>query len=203
MLVAYTVCPPTGPFGLCMRVIAVLMFVGLMSCDAPQPQTDTYTYYDVAGYIQKQITQLTADSVGVLKTVGVDQDKQTLGSRRVDWKRELDLFGQADLNKPALRNSYQVSQPDAYTYRYTLKPTETHLPVQWLLVQLDSASRQPRHIEAVFVNKNPLYTSERHIRLISGAAPGGRWQVRAYELTGYQQLRFFDKNEFLVTAQVQ
>jgi hypothetical protein len=111
------------------------------------------------------------------------------------------LFTQADINKPALRTSYQISRPDSLTYQYTLKNLADQLTVQSLTVQVDSATHQPRRIEAVLQTSNPLYSSERNLLLESGPT-GGQWRVNHYRLSGFQKLPYFDKNRFLVEGQV-
>lgn len=138
----------------------------------------------------------------VNKAVAVNDKRNQQTTRDINWTHELELFTQADINKPALRSSYQISRPDSLTYQYALKNLEERLTVRSLRVQVDSVTHQPRRIEAVLQNNNPLYSSERTLLLESGPA-GGQWRVQHYKLAGFQKLPYFDKNEFFVEGRVQ
>ena len=138
----------------------------------------------------------------VTKRAQIGGKKQQLTTRNVNWKRELELFTQADINKPALRQSYTIARPDSLTYRYTLKPSEKNLTVRLLTVQLDSVTHKPRLIEAVLTTKNFLYKSERHILLENGPDKKSRWGVRHYRLQGFQHLSVTDAHPFEVEGTV-
>lgn len=175
----------------------------LSSCSDPAQQNQPNVYYDVAGFIKRQITNLSARRPTVEKAVQINDQRSRQTTRDLDWNRELELFTQADINKPALRSSYQIARPDSLTYQYTLKKSEERLTVRSLTVQLDASTRQPRRIEAVLQTNNPLYSSERHLLLESGPVGNQPWRVQHYRLSGFQQLSYFDKNAFLVEGRVQ
>lgn len=173
------------------------------SCTDSTQSTQPNVYYDVLGFVKGQIAGLSARHPLVSKAVAINQEKNRQTTRDINWNRELELFTQADINKPALRNSYQINRPDSLTYQYTLKKAEERLTVRSLTIQLDSITRQPRRIEAVLQTSNPLYSSERHLLLESGPVAGREWQVKHYKLAGFQKLPYFDQNDFLVEGQVQ
>ncbi|WP_460977364.1 hypothetical protein [Spirosoma knui] len=183
--------------------LGLLVISVLMGCDNPAQQNQPNVYYDVAGFVKKQIAELSAQKPLVAKSVLINAEQNQQATRDVNWSRELELFTQADINKPALRTSYQITRPDSLTYQYLLKKSEERLTVRSLRVQLDPATRQPRRIEAVLQTKNPLYSSERHLLLESGPTQGQQWRVAHYKLSGFQQLPYFSKNEFMVEGRVQ
>ena len=172
------------------------LFLLLTACaDAPDTTTRP-AYFDVAGYVRGQVAALTQARPTVKKRaqLGANLEQQT--TRAINWSRELELFAQADINKPALRNSYTTTRPDSLTYLYRLKPGEKNLPVQLLTVRLDSATGKPRQIEATLTTKNPLYTAEKYILLESGLQKNNAWAVTHYRLRGFQHLRVSNKNTF-------
>ncbi|GAB3887540.1 hypothetical protein [Spirosoma agri] len=173
------------------------------SCTDSVQQNQPNVYYDVSGFVKHQISDLSAQKPLVHKTVAINARQDQENKTDVNWTRELELFTQADINKPALRNSYQIARPDSLTYQYTLKRSEERLTVRSLNVRLDAVTHQPRLIEAVLQTSNPLYSSERHLLLESGPATGQQWRVQHYKVAGYQKLPYFDKNEFLVDGKVQ
>lgn len=183
-------------------VPGVLMLL-LVACDNPAQPGQANVYFDVAGYVKTQIAALKTQNPTVEKQTRIKDKSQNQTVKNIDWSRELELFTQADINKPAFRNSYDIARPDSLTYRYTLKPTEEKLSVRSLTVALDAQTRQPRLIEAVLRTQNLLYESERKLTLTSGLDPSARWQVKQYKLTGFQQLTYFGKSDFFVEGRVQ
>lgn len=182
------------------QLVALVWLVAACDNEAQQAKQPDL-YYDVATFVKGQIATLNALKPTVSKALDVRGQHQTQKTNAVNWSHELELFAQADINKPAFRNSYRVSRPDSLTYQYKLKPGEK-LTVQLLRVRLDSATRQPRRIEALLTTTNVLYNSERRILLESGLA-GGKWQVQHYSMDGFQQLTFFAKNDFSVEGRIQ
>ncbi|UFH56270.1 hypothetical protein [Spirosoma sp. KNUC1025] len=181
-------------------ILVITLFIS--SCSNPAQQNQPNVYYDVLGFVQRQIAGLSAQKPLVNKAVGLNQNRNQQTTRDINWKRELELFTQIDINKPALRSSYQIARPDSLTYQYRLKNAKDNLAVRELTVQLDSVTHQPSRIEAVLHTDNPLYSSERHLLLESGPIAGREWQVKHYKLSGFQKLPYFDKNDFLVEGNV-
>lgn len=183
--------------------IFLLSTLLISSCTDSTQQNQPNVYFDVLGFVKRQIAHLSAQKPLVSKDVAINENRNQQTTRAIDWSRELELFTQADINKPALRSSYQIARPDSLTYRYTLKKSEENLTVRSLIVRLDSLTHQPRRIEAVLQTNNPLYSSERQLLLESGPTAGRTWQVKYYKLSGFQKLPYFNKNEFLVEGRVQ
>ncbi|GAB2529274.1 hypothetical protein [Spirosoma aerophilum] len=185
-------------------VYPVLLCLTLLisSCNDPNQQNQPNVYYDVLSYVKGQIDVLSAKKPLISKTVAINKKRNQQTTQAINWTRELELFTQADINKPALRSSYQITRPDSLTYQYTLKNSEERLTVRSLTVRLDSITRKPGRIEAVLQTKNPLYTSERHLLLQSGPLANGQWGVQHYTVSGFQKLPYFDKNEFMVDGRL-
>ncbi|MFD2935992.1 hypothetical protein [Spirosoma flavum] len=186
-------------------VYPVLIFATLLisSCTDPAQQNQPNMYYDVLGYVNGQIADLSAKKPAISKTVAINEKRNQQTTHDINWSRELELFTQADINKSALRSSYQIARPDSLTYQYTLKNSEERLTVRSLRVKVDSITRKPRQIEAVLQTNNPLYSSERHLLLESGPNANRQWGVKHYTVSGFQKLPYFDKNEFLVDGRLQ
>lgn len=182
--------------------VLLLATLLLSSCNDPNQQNQPNVYYDVLGYVKGQIADLSARKPTISKTVAINEKRNQQTTQDINWTRELELFTQADINKPALRSSYQINRPDSLTYQYTLKNSEERLTVRSLTVHLDATTHQPGQIEAVLQTKNPLYSSERHLVLQSGPAANGQWGVQHYTVSGFQKLPYFDKNEFRVDGRV-
>jgi hypothetical protein len=104
------------------------------------------------------------------------------------------LFIQADLNKPAFVNSYQVTQNDSLV-TYTLKPTETQLVKQIKLILINGELQQ---VYALLSDENYLYKTRKEIK-----ADFDQNQLKHYEIDGFQQLVFGEKKAYQIKATIQ
>jgi len=180
-----------------------LSVLGISSCSNPAQSDQPNVYFDVLGYVNQQIAGLSTQKPLVKKEATINKDRNELTSPVDVAGHVLDLFTQADINKPALRSSYQITRPDSLTYQYTLKPSEERLTVRSLTVRLDAKTHQPQRIEAVLKTKNALYSSERHLTLNSGSVGQNNWRIMQYKLAGYQKLSYFDSSTFRIEGRLQ
>lgn len=174
----------------------------LYSCNSGEEKIDKVkVYYDVKGFAETQIRLLQAKTPIVNKALMTNGQSETRSSKEIDWKKELELFVQADINKPAYRQSYEIKRPDSLTYEYHLKPGET-LTVQQLSVKLDHISGKPSKIHALLISKNKLYESQKNIELTC-KFDGEEWLVSTYHVKGFQQLSILSARTFDITGKVQ
>lgn len=179
-------------------VICVLI---VSACrDTATDPNEKKTYYDLKGFIDNQIVYLNEKRPKVTKTVRLNGKKEVRAEIETDWKKELELFAQADINKPAYRNSYAVIRSDSSIYEYRIKEGEK-LPVQYLMIRVDSATQQPVSVKALLRSENRIYSSEKSIELNSSRR-NNVLEVSAYSVKGYQKLLFMDSKSFDITAKI-
>lgn len=185
-----------------MAVVGCYFLLALVSCQTPaETSTEPNAYYDVKGFVQNQIQLLSQQQPTIEKTMVVGQEEEKRTTKSVDWKKELELFLQADINKPAFRLSYATQRPDSLTYEYTLQ-TEEDLPVRFLKVVLDKTSGKPALIEAEISSKNKLYESEKYLSMRC-EEKAGVWRIGSYQIKGFQELVISDRKPFDVRVEVQ
>lgn len=178
------------------------VFLFLSSCDSAQErQSKVMTYYDLKGFIESQVSSLNKEKPEVRKIMSVSGKNETRTSRDMDWKKELELFVQADINKPAYSKSYSITKPDSLTVVYTLSTSES-LPVRYLKIEMDKNSGMPILIQAKLRSENKLYQSEKNIEM-HGSLQSGKWHLNSYTIKGYQKLATMDKKAFDLSAKVQ
>ncbi|GGH41604.1 hypothetical protein GCM10007423_37600 [Dyadobacter endophyticus] len=181
-------------------VTAILLF-SLVSCRLEEARDDApKLYYDLKGFIENQIVYLNEKKPEVSKTAVLGTKREVSKTREVDWKKELELFVQADINKPSYRQSYEVVRNGPLHYEYRLK-TGIDLPVAYLKVDTDSVLKQPLHVEALIHTKNKIYNSEKRV-VLDARKLNNLLQVSAYEVTGYQKLIFVEKKEFGIRGEI-
>lgn len=178
-----------------MQRLLPLLFL-LAACSQPQQAKRINTYFDLKGFLDQQIAALNAQKPLVSKTALVGEQPETHQTRQVDWAKELELFEQADLNKPAYANSYFTEEISKSTTTYRLKADED-LSVQFLEVIKDEKTGQPLKVKATLRTKNYLYESERNLSL---TAQNGR--LTSYEIDGFQQLFYGDPEPFHLEGRI-
>ncbi len=172
------------------------LFLLFTACSPPQPNARTTAYFDLKGFLAEQIAALDTRKPLVSKTVLVDAQPETAQTRDVAWSKELDLFTQADINKPAYIGSYVEENVSKTTATYRLKSGED-LPVQFLEVIRDEKTGQPLKVKATLRTKNYLYESERNLSL---TATNGK--LTGYEIEGFQQLFYGDPEPYRVEGRI-
>jgi len=188
-------------FKLSAHIFPIIIILLLSGCDQPQEKAkEKKIYYDIKGFIETQIEFLSEQKPIVDKVMSVSGKNESRSTREIDWKKELELFIQADINKPAYSKSYAVSKPDSLTSVYTLK-TEENISVKWVRIQLDKTTGNPVLIQARLRSENKLYQSEKNVELHC-KSESNQWHLTSYSIKGYQKLATMDRKDFDIQAEV-
>ena len=179
-----------------MKRLVYFLPLFLFSCSQTQEKPQTPTYFPLKAFMEQQIAVLASQKPLVTKTVAAEGQADKTQTRALDWAKELDLFVQADLNKPAYINSYTVLN-DGNTTQYILKDGE-NLPTQLVKITRDSVTQQPIKIEALSQTENYLFTSHKKVSLVANVNKRGSWQLAQYQVEGFQQLIFGSKKSFRI-----
>jgi Zn-dependent metalloprotease len=174
----------------------------MMSCQPPaEKEQEPNLYYDVEGFIRDQIELLNQKKPMVTKQMVVSGVQEARTTKEVDWSKELELFIQADINKPAYRQSYTIQQPNPLTFEYVLN-SEEDLTVRHLKVILNDSTGRPSRLEARLLSQNKLYESEKNLELTC-ADRNGVWQIVSYRIQGFQELITSSRKPFIIQVKVQ
>ncbi|MCF0038882.1 hypothetical protein LXM24_02205 [Dyadobacter sp. CY399] len=185
----------------CNLIVILICLLTLSACrEAETDPNEKKAYYDLKGFVENQIVYLNEKKPKVAKTVQLDGKKEVRAEIETDWKKELELFAQADINKPAYRNSYSVIKNDSAIYEYKIKDGE-NLPVRYLMIKVDSATQQPVLVKAILRSENRIYSSEKTIELMANRR-NNMLEVSAYTVKGYQKLLFTNRKSFNISAKI-
>jgi hypothetical protein len=178
-----------------------LICIFTTACESDVEQNDEIkTYFDLKGFVENQIVELNDKKPMVTKIAGLGKQRVTNKVNDIDWKKELELFVQADLNKPSYRQSYTIERKDSSTFEYHLKPN-VELPVHYLKIMTDTSVHQPIYVKALFESENKIYKSEKSIEL-TRTQRNNVWELSSYEVHGYQKLIFMDRKDFDIIAKI-
>lgn len=173
-----------------------ILFVSCSNEDKTSESGQEKVFFDLKGFVEQQIDVLNRTKPSVVKNVAMGQARNQLKTKDIDWAKELELFIQADLNKPALKQSYTIQRPDSLTYLYISKEKD-RLPVQELKIVLDSPSGLPIQINATLKSENKLYSSAKVLEMYSEKQLDGI-HIKKYKISGFQKLAFMDAKPFEV-----
>jgi hypothetical protein len=148
-------------------------------------------YFDLKGFLDQQTVLLTQRKPAVEKRVTLRDGKaETTRVQQVNWSKELQIFYQADINKPALRGTYEVvnSKPVGDTVNvvrvYRRKAGAENIVDQ---LRVEDTDTRGGTIEATLTQDNPLFFSRKVLTL--------QYQnglLAAYRVQGVQKLVLFD-----------
>ncbi len=176
------------------KLIGLLTFCALLSaCNEEVKENQTKRYFDLKKLIERQIKSLNTQKPVVQKTILIADSTENQSIKTIDWAKELELFIQTDLNKPAFTQSYQVDS-SSMGVKYSLKNTE-QLPIKYLTIS--RLGEDGISVEALVNNKNYLYETERHLKLSIKNN-----ELVDYQIEGFQKIVLGDKKVFKIYGKV-
>jgi hypothetical protein len=106
----------------------LLLLCGSYACNKPEIKETgaELKYFDLKEYFKNETIRLTRQNPQVDKTVGHNGTTENKKVRIGSWEKELNLFAESDINKPAWRLSYNVqTNDDSIVYKAKYPELET------------------------------------------------------------------------------
>lgn len=118
-----------------------LCFLGLIlslsSCISEQEVVSSEQYFDLPLYIENEILELNKNNVQLFKKVFTDGEYDSVWIAKPDWKKELQIFSNININKPAFIGKYNVTQRNAKEFQETTyQSLDETLPIKSLKLLL-------------------------------------------------------------------
>lgn len=159
-------------------------------------------YFNIKAFLDAQTQELTRRQPAVEKRVMLRGGQiETTRVPEVEWDKELQIFYQTDINKPALRGAYlidSVVQDDGRLRRtYRRKPDVENTVERLTVISATTAPAAAQEITATLTQDNPLFFSQKRVAL---RAANGR--LLDYQVTGVQKLVLFDTLRYSATIRV-
>lgn len=178
----------------------VVMVVLLVSCseDHEQPMdnpTQIDKYFQLKDFVENQIPLL--DGATVRKSLLIKGQTEEI-ELRMDaeaWRRELNIFVQADINKASLATAYETIMEDGLTV-HRLKPGEKSA-IQEIIINHEGEN--VRQISFKAYQDEFFYTTTSEGELMVDASG----KIQSYQVEGVQKVWFLSPNEMLVKGEVQ
>jgi|SRR5690606_118072 len=178
----------------------VVLFAGLvLSCsqDNAQPMdnpTQINKYYPLKDFVEKQVELLDGSTVRKLLMIKGKEEETTFAMDAEGWRKELDIFIHADINKASLATAYETEEGEGVII-HRLKPGEK-AAIQEIKVERDG--EQVRLIAFKAFQDDFFYTTSSEGKLEIGSSG----TVRRYEVSGSQKVWFLSPNKMSIRGEI-
>ncbi len=176
-------------------LILVTSFMSSCVEDKGREGLEKLPYFDLKGFIEIQTEQL--DSMHVIKTTRIKGQEQRTEAwySQEEWKEELDVFLNADINTAALAQSYDT-QVKLNKLRHELYPDEIGKVKS---IEVTYAEDRVTGIYVKMVEENIFYTSTTLANLYMNNATK---KVDHYSIETTQKIWFLEPNNMKVQGVV-
>ncbi|KXX71586.1 hypothetical protein [Flammeovirga sp. SJP92] len=179
--------------------ITIIYFTlnSLFSCaqlDKIQDTEEVYNF-DLTSVVDSAVKDLSKRAPSVEKKVFYDGVENTVASSEINWEEELEVFEDADINKPILKNSYEKSTLNK-SDGSTLTRFEASGPrelVRWVEVEKNSDGELLK-IAFKMLTDNSLYATEKEGQLVFSEGQ----KLKSYAIQGIQTIVFLGDKHYTV-----
>lgn len=176
-----------------MKLIA--LFLLATACALPQREmADIKEFYNLDSLVNSQIEFIIDQNYSLEKNVRLndERDDTVLHFGHEEWKNELKLFMEADINVPANSGMYSISRaledPESNLLIDRYFPVENYNPiVQSLEIYYFRTIEQIKKVKIELNESNELYASSKQLELIF-TNNSGKSRLSSYSITGIQKL---------------
>lgn len=169
-------------------------FISCAQLNKIQDSEEVYNF-DLKSVIDSAVEDLSRRSPHVEKQVFYDGQKNKIATSEINWEEELEVFEDADINKPILKNRYEKSTQDK-TGGSTLTRFEASGPrelVRWLEVEKNKDGELLK-ITFKMLTDNSLYATEKEGKLVFSKGQ----KLKSYTLEGNQSIVFLGNKNYSV-----
>ena len=179
-------------YALC--VFCLVFCLAFSSCNetpASATKKGERLFFDIKDYFDKEATRLTGMPVKKIASVDGKREEQLPDS--MDFTRDLKIFSENDINRPAWSDSYQTDsifndQKELTRLNYTAM--DDKMKTRQILIDFDHGAVSKIHIE------NGTSSAVAHTRQVLIYEP-----QKGYSIESHQKVTLTDDNVFLVEVQ--
>ncbi|WP_207423599.1 hypothetical protein [Desertivirga brevis] len=166
------------------KVSLLLLIAG---CSNKQEASGVKSYFDISGFFSSEAASLHNEGATVLKTVIQNGKTEQKNITNINWKTELELFSNSDINKPAWDKSYKVSTTP-YSTEY--KALDAKLRTRKIRIE-KKADGKAKHIYIQNEVNNMLYSTTEELHYYPDSL---------YEIQKSQTVLILGDNNYKITG---
>lgn len=188
-------------------VLLVLWAGVLVSCNTVgSEKQQIQEYYNLDSLIRRQIIKLTQKNARLYKkaTVNGNTEEKHMQFDSAGWARELALFREADINKPAFSKAYSVKKAEKDIHSNLLFDmfipiNDEKLRIKAIRVYYLNEINSLRKIEIVKEEKNKLFYSSLNMAMYFDES-NKEVVLHSFLIKGKQKLRLKDTVNYTIEA---
>ncbi|WP_116105870.1 hypothetical protein [Lewinella sp. IMCC34191] len=163
-----------------LRYLPILLLLSSCYADELQNDMNREPFFDLAGYIDRQVDSLQGMNGTVTKTITLNGTTETKELSDLQFGNDLRVFREADINKPAWLDKYETDQSESDGL---LTRTYTALDSSMQTRKLTVTSRDGQPVGIEIIRK-------------TGTVLSDGWHRLVYEPASGYALRTIQKNTF-------
>ncbi len=173
-------------------LFVLMLFFVFFSCSTKSSDKSIKTgkkiYFDLQSFFDQEIERLAGVQVKKTTSVGAESEERILDE--TDFERDLKIFSQNDINRPAWSDSYQIDS--AFDGRGSLQQLsytalDPDMKTQSILVDFNGEA-----VSKIFI-ENSSSTTVAQTKQILTYEP-----TKGYSIESHQKVAFTDDNIFLI-----
>ena len=162
---------------LSLLLFCLLISITVFTCGSTESKKFEGPFFDLAAYMQQEIDALQENGTPLEKTITLNDETETQLVEDINYSQELSLFRNADINKPAWIEKYEVDTEELPEYRLRTIYTATD---STLMTQQLTIIQQGAEVDAIrIVRKTGSVLSNGHQELIY--RPGEFYRIVAHQ----------------------
>lgn len=163
------------------------------SCTAPPKpnnvQGASELYFSLEAYFTQEASRLQELNPSTVKTVSKNGETEQRNIRVSNWKNELALFIDSDINKPAWRHSYKVDSTGTAVNYTNIDPE-----LRTKRIEINKLTDGTiKHIRITNQVANMLYRTEEQLDYYPDSL---------YQITKQQHVRVIGESQYLITGAI-
>ncbi len=188
-----------------MRLVVMLFLAFLLACQEVE-SVEQGEYYNVDSLISAQYALLAESGPSISKIATIDGDTSSteFTPDTTQWVTELSIFRRLELNKPKWKGRYTVVDSDDPFSNLRVRAfsiDHREAEVKYVKLYFLNNISQLRKLEARWVEKNPIYQSQRDMTLRFDDIKD-QIVLSEYEISGSQKMMLRDEVNFNVKVLV-
>jgi hypothetical protein len=180
-----------------------LILFSLACCNTTSESADLF--FD--SLVEAQVKQLSSSEAVLTITAELNEkkDQATFTPDKAHWKNELDVFRQlSSFQKPAYQLDYEIkdgiNDPHSNLLIRSYR-SQKEIPVPELRFYYYKNFRQLKKIEAVYQEKNVLFSTIRKL-LLEFDSVSGHFEISSYRVEGTQKMIGSDSVHYLIQSRI-
>ncbi|AZQ63211.1 hypothetical protein EI427_13460 [Flammeovirga pectinis] len=157
--------------------------------------SDQVYYFDLESLIDSAVADLDRKSPSVEKEIDYDGEKDVIDVKDIDWEKELEVFAQADINRPVLKDSYVtvITNKDDGLKVTRYEASGPREIVRWLELSQDKNGKLISVAFKMFTD-NSLFSSQKEGKLEFTM----NQKLKRYSLAGAETILFLGEKNYAV-----